>query len=170
MGGADVVDDEGIIAALARLGVELPFNQHLGVGILEVAPGSCRTVLPENPALANHLGGVHAIAELAPVELAGAIAASSRLTALVARGYVPVVAGLRTTFRAPAHGELTASAAVGEEAVAPALDAADAGLRPRLTVPVEVTDVAGTVVTRAELDIVYLDVADAAAASAAGKP
>jgi acyl-coenzyme A thioesterase PaaI-like protein len=146
-------------AGLVQLGEGLPFNRHLGVLVDHLEPGRCRTRLPADDRLANHLGGVHAIAELAPVELAGALAASTRLAPLLERGYVPVVGGLEVRYRAPARGDLVATATVGEEAVAPALAAADAGERPRVTVTVEVTDEAGTVVTVAELRFVYLTVA-----------
>jgi acyl-coenzyme A thioesterase PaaI-like protein len=145
-----------VLAGLRELGEQLPFNRHLGVEVVDLDTGRCRTRLPANDRLANHLGGVHAIAELAPVELAGALAASTRLRALVERGYVPVVGGLEVRYRAPANGDLVATAEVGEEAVAPALAAADAGERPRVTVTVEVTDAAGTVVAIAELRFVYL--------------
>jgi acyl-coenzyme A thioesterase PaaI-like protein len=147
-----------LIAGLVQLGEGLAFNRHLGVRVDHVEPGRCRTRLPADERLANHLGGVHAIAELAPVELAGALAASTRLAALLERGYVPVVGGLEVRYRAPAHGDLVATATVGEEVVAPALAAAEAGERPRVTVTVEVTDAAGTVVTVAELRFVYVTV------------
>jgi acyl-coenzyme A thioesterase PaaI-like protein len=145
-----------LIAGLIELGEQLPFNRHLGVEVVELGPGRCRTRLPADERLANHLGGVHAIAELAPVELAGALAASTRLRALVERGYVPVVGGLEVRYRAPADGELLATAEVGEEVVGPALAAADAGERPRVEVSVEVTDGDGTVVAVAGLGFVYL--------------
>jgi acyl-coenzyme A thioesterase PaaI-like protein len=145
-----------LVAGLVRLGEGLPFNQHLGVVVEHVERGRCRTRLPANERLANHLGGVHAIAELAPVELAGALAASTRLSALLERGYVPVVGGLEVRYRAPATGDLLATAEVGEEVVAPALAAANAGERPRVEVTVQVTDEVGTVVTVAELRFVYL--------------
>jgi acyl-coenzyme A thioesterase PaaI-like protein len=145
-----------VMAGLRELGEQLPFNRHLGVEVLDLDTGRCRTRLPADERLANHLGGVHAIAELAPVELAGALAASTRLRALVERGYVPVVGGLEVRYRAPAEGELVATAEVGEEAVVPALVAADAGERPRVEVTVEVTDAEGTVVAVAGLRFVYL--------------
>jgi acyl-coenzyme A thioesterase PaaI-like protein len=170
-GGRDVTDAEGqgpsgttapdeaaTIAGLRQLGEQLPFNRHMGVEVRELRPGYAVTVLPGDERLTNHLGGVHAIAELAPVELAGALAASSRFAALVARGFVPVVGGLRTRYRAPAHGTLVATAEVPVDAVAVVEAAADAGDRPRMTVEVVVADEAGTVVTTAELDLVYLDV------------
>jgi acyl-coenzyme A thioesterase PaaI-like protein len=151
---------DDLAAGLVQLGEGLPFNRHLGVVVDHLERGSCRTRLPADERLANHLDGVHAIAELAPVELAGALAASTRLAPLLERGYVPVVGGLEVRYRAPAHGDLVATARVGEEAVAPAIAAADAGERPRVEVTVEVTDAAGTVVTVAELRFVYLALAD----------
>jgi acyl-coenzyme A thioesterase PaaI-like protein len=167
-GGAAGDDRGGALTALldglVDLGEQLPFNRHLGVRIEHLEPGRCRTRLPADERLANHLGGVHAIAELAPVELAGALAASSRLTGLLERGYVPVVGGLEVRYRAPAHGDLFARAEVGEEVVGPAIAAADAGERPRVEVTVEVTDDVGTVVTVAVLRFVYLAVEGAASA------
>jgi acyl-coenzyme A thioesterase PaaI-like protein len=154
------LDPEGFAAGLVALGEGLVFNRHLGVEVVDLDVGRCRTRLPADERLTNHLGGVHAIAELAPVELAGALAASTRLEPLVARGYVPVVGGLEVRYRAPAHGELVASAAVGPDVVAPALAAADAGERPRVEVTVEVTDEDGTVVATAVLRFVYLEVPD----------
>jgi acyl-coenzyme A thioesterase PaaI-like protein len=150
--------DAELVEGLTRLGRELPFNRHLGVAIAAIDVGRCETVLPADERLHNHLGGVHAIAELAPVELAGALAASTRLLPLLRRGYVPVVGALTVRYRAPARGELLARAVVGEEVVAPALAAADAGERPRVEVAVEVVDAAGVTVVEAELRFVYVPV------------
>jgi acyl-coenzyme A thioesterase PaaI-like protein len=145
-----------LLARLVELGQGLAFNRHLGVEVVALEPGRCETVLPADERLHNHLGGVHAIAELAPVELAGALAVSTRLTPLLTRGYVPVVGGLSVRYRAPAVGRLVARAEVGEEVVAPALAAADAGERPRVEVADQVTAEDGTVVAEADLRFVYL--------------
>jgi acyl-coenzyme A thioesterase PaaI-like protein len=149
-------DDAAIVEELVRLGVGLPFNRHLGVEVRAIEPGRCTTVLRANPGLANHLGGVHAIAELAPVELAAALAVTSRLLPLVRSGWVPVVAGLTVRYRAPAHGELTASAQVGPEVLEAARLAIERGDRPRSEVEVDVQDTAGTRVAVATLTFVYL--------------
>ena len=151
------LDDE-VLAGLAAGGAALPFNRHLGVEVVELVAGRCVTRLRAAAALRNHLAGVHAIAELAPVELAGALAVSSRLRVLLERGFVPVVGGLSVRYTAPATGELRAVAQVGEEVIAPALAAADAGRKPRVEVEVVVTDAAELVVARAELTFFYLDV------------
>lgn len=154
--------EDQLTDGLVELGNRLPFNQHLGVEVVEIAPGRCRTRLRADGRVSNHLGGVHAIAELAPVELAGALAASTRLRTLLERGYVPVVGSLSATYVAPAQGELVATGTVGEEVVAPALAAADAGHKPRAVATVEVTDPDGEVVATAELTFVYLDLAEVA--------
>jgi acyl-coenzyme A thioesterase PaaI-like protein len=158
--GSGALDPQAVLDGLVELGEGLAFNRHLGCEVREASVGRCVVALPANPALDNHIGGVHAIAELAPVEFAGALAASSRLAPLLARGYVPVVGRLATRYRAPAAGELVATAEVGPEVLGPALEAADAGERPRVTVEVEVTDAAGTVVNVTELGFVYLATAD----------
>jgi acyl-coenzyme A thioesterase PaaI-like protein len=155
-----VSDPQTVLDDLARFGADLAFNRHLGVEVREATVGRCRVALAPNPALENHVGGVHAIAELAPVELAGALAASSRLTPLLERGYVPVVGRLSTRYRAPAHGELLATAEVGPEVLAPALAAADAGERPRVDVEVTVTDPSGNVVNETEVGFVYVTLAE----------
>jgi acyl-coenzyme A thioesterase PaaI-like protein len=150
------LDPQALLDELARQGATLAFNRHMGVEVREATVGRCVTALPEDPALSNHLGGVHAIAELAPVELAGALAACSQLMPLLVRGYVPVVGSLSTRFRAPAHGELVATALLGPEVLEPALASVDAGERPRTTVEVSVTDRSGTVVNVTELHLVFV--------------
>lgn len=153
---ADDGDLEQLLDGLVELGETLAFNQRLGVRVRRLEVGRAETELPADEGLANHLGGVHAIAELAPVELAGALAASSRLHTLVSAGHVPVVGGLDVRYRAPASGRLVAVAEVGEEAVAPAWEALEQGHRPRLDVDVEVRDERDTVVLEATCRFVYL--------------
>ncbi|MFA9445885.1 DUF4442 domain-containing protein [Egicoccus sp. AB-alg6-2] len=145
-----------VIDGVRELGERLPFNRHLGVEVVEVQPGWARTRLPADERLANHVGGVHAIAELAPVELAGALALSSRVTPLFERGLVPVVGALQVRYTAPAVGELVATAEVGHDVLAPALVAVDAGDKPRFDVEVVVTDAAATEVLRASLHFVFI--------------
>ena len=151
-----------LLAGLIALGDGLPFNQHLGARVDTLEVGHAVTRLADDASLHNHLGGVHAIAELAPVELAGALAASTRLWRVLERGYVPVVGEVAARYVAPATGELTATARLGGEAVAPALASIEAGERPRAEVEVTVTDAHGTVVLEARLTFVFLDAARAA--------
>lgn len=147
-----------VLDGVRQLGEQLPFNRHLGVEVVELAAGLARTRLPANEALANHVGGVHAIAELAPVELAGALALSSRVTPLFERGFVPVVGGLQVRYTAPARGDLVATAEVADDVLAPALAAVDAGTKPHFDVEVVVTDQAGAEVLTATLHFVFVTV------------
>lgn len=155
---ATEADHDAFFEGLVRTGSELPFNRHLGVTVAEAAVGRAVTRLADDGRLHNHLAGVHAIAELAPVELAGAVAAATRLQPLLARGYVPVLGALSVKYVAPARGELVATAVVGEEVLAPALAAADAGESPRVEVSVELHELDGTLAAVAELRFVYLEV------------
>ncbi len=153
---------------LVQMGAQLPFNRHLGVTVSELEVGRAVTRLADDGRLHNHLAGVHAIAELAPVELAGAMAAATRLQPLLARGFVPVLGALTVKYVAPARGELLATAVVGEEVLAPALAAADAGERPRVEVHVELHDAEGTLVVVAELRFVYVEVSPPTATAGTG--
>lgn len=157
--GPDAAADvEAYLDGLVQMGAALPFNRHLGVTVSQLEVGRAVTRLPDDARLHNHLGGVHAIAELAPVELAGAMAAATRLGPLLARGYVPVLGALTVKYVAPARGELMATAVAGEQVLAPALAAADAGERPRVGVTVELHDVDGTLAAVADLRFVYVEV------------
>ncbi|TVR19323.1 MAG: DUF4442 domain-containing protein [Nitriliruptor sp.] len=156
-----------LLAGLRSLGDGLPFNRHLGATVRVLEIGHAETVLAPSGDLDNHLGGVHAVAELAPVELAGALAATSRLTPLLERGYVPVVGELAARYLAPARGELRARASLGPEAVGPAQAALEEGHRPRVAVEVEVVDADDEVVLTATLTFVFI-AADAGAAGGDG--
>lgn len=148
-----------LLDGLRSLGDGLAFNRHLGVRVEELDAGRAVTVLDDREELHNHLGGTHAIAALAPVELAGALAVTSRFSALLERGLVPVVGELGARYVAPAQGRLTARAEVGEGAVAPALAALAEGHKPRAEVDVEVRDASGEVVLEARLTVVFVTVA-----------
>ena len=145
-----------LLAGLRLLGDGLAFNRHLGVTVRTLEVGHAQTVLAASGDLDNHLGGVHAVAELAPVELAGALAAASRLGPVLERGYVPVVGELSARYLAPARGELRARARVGPEVLGPALAALEEGHHPRVGVDVEVVDEGDEIVLVATLTFVFV--------------
>ena len=84
---------------------ELPFNRFLG---LETASESTQLLkLPAGGQYLNHLGTVHASAQLA---LAEASSAEFLLRAFgSASGFVPIVRRLESKFRKPANGAVTAT-------------------------------------------------------------
>jgi len=84
---------------------ELPFNRFLG---LESASDPSHLLrLPAGPQYLNHLGTVHASAQLA---LAEASSGEFLLRSLGPdSGVIPVVRRLESKFRKPAHGALTST-------------------------------------------------------------
>ena len=83
----------------------LPFNRH--VGIQKSSTGEGLLELPSGEQYLNHIGTVHAGAQLA---LAEACSGEFLLTALAKEsGIVPVVRRVEAKFKKPAHGRITAS-------------------------------------------------------------
>jgi hypothetical protein len=118
--------------------IELPFNQHVG---LQIADDLTKVLqLPAGAQYLNHLGTVHASAQLA---LAEASSGEFLLRAIGdLAGIVPVVRRLESKFRKPANGRLTstASTADGIESLRNELEAKGRAL---ITVQVELHDETG---------------------------
>ena len=118
--------------------IELPFNQHVG---LQIAGDPAKVLqLPAGGQYLNHLGTVHASAQLALAEASSGeflLRAIGDLT-----GIVPVVRRLESKFRKPAHGSLTSTATMSEgvEGLRRELEAKG---RVLVTIQVELHDEAG---------------------------
>src|SRR5438046_6321962 len=92
---------------------ELPFNSFLG--LQKATEPSQLLRLPAGPQYLNHLGTVHASAQLA---LAEASSGEFLLQALgSASGILPVVRRLESKFRKPARGAVTSSVSTPPEAL-----------------------------------------------------
>src|SRR6476659_5020816 len=116
---------------------ELPFNRFIG---LEQAgqDSSALLSLPEGPQYLNHLGTVHASAQLA---LAEATSGEFLLRVLgEAPGLLPVVRRLEAKFRRPANGALTARASADEETLRSIPSELQRRGRTTISVVVEVSD------------------------------
>lgn len=119
---------------------ELPFNRFLG---LESSPDPAQLLrLPSGPQYLNHLGTVHASAQLA---LAEATSGEFLLRAFGPdSGVIPVVRRLESKFRKPARGSLTSTVTTPSEA----LDQLRADLaakgRAIISITVELHDESGT--------------------------
>lgn len=148
--GAEGEDATPFVVQMAD---ELPFNQHLGVRVREAQPGYAEVALPSGDQLTNHLGSVHAVAEIAPAEAAGGVAAASGLADLVRDGYVPIAKALSVRYVKLAHGDLVATAQLPAHVAQAARDAAAAGDRIAFVLPVDVSDEQGTV---AEVEVEYV--------------
>ena len=118
---------------------ELPFNRFLG---LQKAPDPGKLLtLPAGGQYLNHLGTVHASAQLA---LAEASSGEFLLRALgTSDGLVPVVRRLESKFRKPANGALTASVTTPPAALDQLRAEMEAKGRAMITIAVEVHDESG---------------------------
>ena len=85
--------------------IELLFNQHVG---LQIADDPAKVLqLPAGAQYLNHLGTVHASAQLALAEASSGEFLLRSIGDLT--GIVPVVRRLESKFRKPAHGQLTST-------------------------------------------------------------
>ncbi|HWB02824.1 MAG TPA: DUF4442 domain-containing protein [Verrucomicrobiales bacterium] len=118
---------------------ELPFNRFIG---LQTAsdPGHLLR-LPAGGQYLNHLGTVHASAQLA---LAEASSGEFLLRALGStEGLVPVVRRLESKFRKPANGAITSTVSTPPEAIEQLRTELAAKGRAMVSVPVELHDESG---------------------------
>ena len=99
---------------MSRLNItELPFNAFIGI---QTAAGASELLcLPAETRYLNHLGTVHASAQLALAEASSGEFLLRHLSS--ADGLVPVVRRLHAKFRQPASGALVSTASVAPEAL-----------------------------------------------------
>lgn len=118
---------------------ELPFNQFIGLQPAAAPPHILR--LPAGSQYLNHLGTVHASAQLALAEASSGEFLLRHLGSI--DGLVPVVRRLEAKFRKPANGAITSAATTPPET----LDQLRADLtskgRALISIAVEVHDEAG---------------------------
>ncbi|WP_395735600.1 DUF4442 domain-containing protein [Prosthecobacter sp.] len=121
---------------------ELPFNRFLGLEQATSTDPTHLLRLPSGPQYLNHLGTVHASAQLA---LAEATSGEFLLRALGPdSGVIPVVRRLESKFRKPAHGSLTSTVTTPPEALAQLRADLTAKNRATITITVELHDASGT--------------------------
>lgn len=124
---------------MLRSVVELPFNRL--VGIRNCSTGEALLELGPGEQFMNHLGTVHAGAQLALAEACSGEFLLRSLSGSV--DLVPVVRRLEAKFKKPAHGKIVARAVTSQDAVEAArLDVENKG-RALLTIEVNVHDESG---------------------------
>jgi acyl-coenzyme A thioesterase PaaI-like protein len=131
---------------------QLPFNKLIGLESAAKESGF-QVSLPDNPQYTNHLGTVHASAMLAVAEAGSGAFLSQQFAGH--SGFVPVVRRLEAKFRKPGSGQISARCVVSPEEVAHWTDELTARGRVSVSIPVEVVDTAGSVVTSALGRAVY---------------
>ena len=92
---------------------ELPFNQFIGLQTVTEPPHVLR--LPAGGHFLNHLGTVHASAQIALAEASGGEFLLRHLGSM--NGIVPVVRRLEAKFRKPANGAITSTVTTPPESL-----------------------------------------------------
>lgn len=127
---------------------ELPFNNFLGI---EPASNTTQLLrLPAGTRYLNHLGTVHASAQIA---LAEASSGEFLLRALgSASGLLPVVRRLESKFRKPAHGAIASTVSTPPEALERLLADLTAKSRAIISIAVEIHDESGAHTLSAQVE------------------
>ena len=120
--------------------IELPFNSLVGIEIASEPSQLLR--LPSGERYLNHLGSVHASAQLALAEASSGEFLLRHFAS--ADGLVPVVRRVEAKFRKPANGSITSSASATPEALAQLDAELSSKGRSLIAIAVELHDASGT--------------------------
>ena len=120
----------------------VPFNELLGIEVLEVKPGRGVVVLPDDERLRNHVGSQHAGALFLAGEAAGGAAFVGAFAAEMGE-ITFLLRGATISYQRLARGEVTATCEIGDK-----LDHVrrelDEGGRSQVIADAELTDREGT--------------------------
>ena len=126
----------------------VPFNQALGIKVLDVAEDQAAVRLPEDDRLLNHVGTQHAGALFTAGEWATGVVMSALLGDRVLSS-VLLAEKAEISYLAPARGPIVATARPQSRDV---LERLDADGRARVAVDAELVDGEGTVVAEMTVD------------------
>ena len=118
---------------------ELPFNTLVGIQLADDSTHLLR--LPAGKQYLNHLGTVHASAQLALVEASSGEFLLRHFVS--ADGIIPVVRRMDAKFRRPASGSIVSSVIVTAQALAHLDSELSAKGRALVSIPVEIHDESG---------------------------
>jgi acyl-coenzyme A thioesterase PaaI-like protein len=141
------VDFEALRAGLAGA---IPFNNHLGLVLVEVAPGRGVVKLPDRPELHNHVGTQHAGGLFAAGEFASGAAFLGSFAEQLAR-VTPLARSAEIDYRKLARGEITATARL-DDAVAGLVEELEKDGKAEFSIEVALTDSGANVVASMTVD------------------
>lgn len=129
-----------------RKGLEqaIPYNQHLGLEVTEVADGRGVVRLPEDDHLKNHVGSQHAGALFSAGEAASGAAFVGAFAERLG-DITPLARSADISYRKIAHGPITATGTLGEPKPA-LLERLDTDGRVEFPVEVDLADAEGNTV------------------------
>lgn len=136
----------------ATVDTMVPFCNHVGVRVTELAPDHGQAELPARPELENHFGTVHAGALFLAAEVAGAAAFAGAMAPRITRLQGFVLRSSKIAFLKPATGHVRARATLDRQAVDAVL--AGGGGRFELAGLALLHDDADVLLGRVELDYV----------------
>jgi uncharacterized protein (TIGR00369 family) len=130
----------------------VPFCNHVGVRVTELAPDHGQAELPVRPELQNHFGTVHAGALFLAAEVAGAAAFAGAMAPRITQLQGFVLRSSKIAFLKPANGHIRARATLDQQAVDAVL--AGGGGRSEISGLALLHDDADVLLGRVELDYV----------------
>lgn len=144
-------------AAIDRMLFEqVPFSNHVGAHITAVDAESAEAILPAAQDRQNHVGTVHAVAQFGLGEVATGALILGAFSELSAAGYAPVAASATITYLKAGRGDLRATshfALADQEAVRAQVEREG---KARFTIPVQLFDSSGQVITEMTVEWVLL--------------
>lgn len=124
------------------LSAGIPFNQTLGLEVVDIGDGVGTVRLPDDPRLRNHVQSQHAGALFTVAEAAsGAAIAGALLAANLMGAVTPLAKGAEIAYRKLARGAIDARATLTADRAALAADLASG--KAECSVEVTLTDAAG---------------------------
>ena len=133
-------------AVRAGLEAAIPFNQHVGLEVVEVGPGTGSVRLPEGPHLNNHVGSQHAGALFSAGEAASGAAFVGAFAEHMGR-LTPLAKTANIEYLKLAKGPITATGTL-ESDVGELMREVDENGRAEFPIAVSLTDEQGTEVAR----------------------
>lgn len=137
-------------AVRAGLEAALPFNNHVGLQVLEVADGRGVVRLPEGAHLTNHVGSQHAGALFTAAEAASGAAFVGAFAEHMG-GITPLAKSARIDYLKLAKGPITATGTLAEDTAA-LVQRLDADGRVEFPIGVELADEQGVRVAEVTVD------------------
>ena len=141
------MDYEAVRAALAGA---IPFNNHIGLEIVEVGDGTAVVRLPQSDSLLNHVGSQHAGGLFSAGEAASGGAFVGAFAEHMA-GLTPLARSASISYLKIAKGPITATASLGADK-AELLATLDADGRIEFPVAVSLADESGVEVAQMTVD------------------
>lgn len=134
--------------ATERLTSLIPVVGHMGIRVVDVAPGRVAAEVPLE-GNSNHIGTMYAGVLFAVAEVLGGVIATATFGA---DRFYPLVKGLEIRYLRPARSTVRAAAAMDEATIARVGREAETGGKSDFVLEAEVTDEDGTVVARTRGD------------------